>query len=384
MRTSCIPVEAGEKKSTSFMTKLRGLIDIRDNRGKRHELAYVLGSVVLAIMSGRSSASSIQRFIKNRIEWLRHILNNSEAKPVSRAQLPRILAKVDWVALNEIIWVHFGLKIEVERDKWYALDGKALRGIEQSGERVLLAVSHLERKTVAQKRRQGPKESEITAVREMLAETSLEKGRITLDALHCNPTTTQQSHQAGCLFIIQLKVNQPTLFEKMSQEAAEARPLATLKSTQKNQGRLEVRQAALFDMTHLQLDPRWSQSGLATLIVISRRTTQLAKQKSSAEVSFYLSNVQVQADDQQLQSELVAAIRHHWHIESDNYIRDVSFQEDLVKTKDSNQGHVLASLRTLAIRVFREANINNFRAALDHFSDDPAYFEVFLPRFGFL
>ncbi len=178
MTTSCVPVETAEKKLTSFMVKLKRLIDTRDNRGKRHELAYVLGSVVLAIMSGRSYASSIQRFIKNRIEWLRRILGNPEAKPVSRAQLPRILAKVDWVALNEIIWVHFRFKIEVEQNKWYALDGKALRGIEQSGERVLLAVSHLERKTVAQKRMQGPKESEITAVRDMLAATGLGKERL--------------------------------------------------------------------------------------------------------------------------------------------------------------------------------------------------------------
>ena len=87
MTTSCVPVEITEKKLTSFMARLKHLIDTRDNRGKRHELVYVLGSVVLAIMSGRSYASSIQRFIKNRIEWLRRILNNPEAKPVSRAQL---------------------------------------------------------------------------------------------------------------------------------------------------------------------------------------------------------------------------------------------------------------------------------------------------------
>jgi len=73
MTTSCVPVEITEKKLTSFMARLKHLIDTRDNRGKRHELVYVLGSVVLAIMSGRSYASSIQRFIKNRIEWLRRI-----------------------------------------------------------------------------------------------------------------------------------------------------------------------------------------------------------------------------------------------------------------------------------------------------------------------
>ncbi len=117
MAIICPPMETSKRKLTSFMAKLRQLVDCRDNRGKRHELAFVLGSVVLAIMSGRSSGSSIQRFIKNRIKWLRRVLGNLEANPVSRAQLPRILAKVDWVALNEIIWVHFGFKIEEEQSK---------------------------------------------------------------------------------------------------------------------------------------------------------------------------------------------------------------------------------------------------------------------------
>ncbi len=56
----------------------------------------------------------------------------------------------------------------------------------------------------------------------------------------------------------------------------------------------------------------------------------------------------------------------------------------VIRTKDSNQGQVLASLRTLAMRLFREADIENFRAALDDFSDNPEYFEVFLRQFGFL
>ena len=83
-------------------------------------------------------------------------------------------------------------------------------------------------------------------------------------------------------------------------------------------------------------------------------------------------------------NELGTAIRQHWSIEADNYIRDVSFQEDQVKTKHSNQGQVLASLRTLAMRLFREANIPNFRAALEDFSDNPERFEAFLRQFGFL
>lgn len=371
-------------KVTPFVASLKTLGDTRDNRGKRHDLDFVIASVVLAIMSGRSYASSIHRFIVHRIDWLCDILERPEAGPVSRAQLPRILESVEWNGLNEITMAHFGVKIEVKGKEWHALDGKTLRGIPGQKERVLLAVSHTERKIVAQKPMQGAKESEITAVREMLRETGLEKGKSTLDALHINPKTTKQVNLAGGLFVIQLKDNQPTLFGQMSQEAAEAVPLGTVKSAGKGHGRLEIRQATFFNVKHLKLDPRWDESGLNTLIVMSRRTTEIAKQKSSADVSFYLSNALLEQGDKQTQQELFIAVRKHWSVESDNYIRDVSFKEDAVRTKNSNQGQVLASLRTVAMRLFREAKISNFQAALEKFSDCPEQFEIFLKQYGFL
>lgn len=66
----------------------------------------------------------------------------------------------------------------------------------------------------------------------MLAETGLEKGKETLDTLHFNPTATRQIHQAGGVFVIQLKDNQPTLLAQMSQEAAQAIPLGIITTSQ--------------------------------------------------------------------------------------------------------------------------------------------------------
>jgi predicted transposase YbfD/YdcC len=369
---------------TSFTTKLKRLIDKRDNRGKRHELAFVLGGVVLAIMSGRSYASSIHRFMKNRFKWLCQVLGYKVSQVVSRAQLPRILDGVDWSALNEIVAVQFGVRIEGQDKEWYAVDGKTLRGVAGQRERVVLAVSQTGRQTVAQHPLHGTKKSEITGVRELLATTGLDKGKITLDALHFNPTTTGQINQASGQFVIQLKENQGRLLEQMSQEAAEAAPVDTLKSVDKGHGRLEIRQAIFFKIDHLQLDRRWGESGLATLIVMARHTTDLATQKRSAEVSFYCSNVSMDPVDAAPQQELFQAIRGHWGVEADNYIRDVSFQEDQVRTKYGNQAQVLASLRTLAIQLFREAGFVNFKAALETFADCPDQFKAFLIQYGFL
>jgi len=140
---------------TSLVAKLKRLTDKRDNRGKRHDLAFVLGGVILAIMSGRSYLSSIYRFIQNRLKWLRRVLGYQQAQAVSRAQLPRILDNIDWAALNELLEEHYGVWIEVQDKGWYALDGKTLRGVAGQQERVLLAVSHSERKTVAQQPMHG-------------------------------------------------------------------------------------------------------------------------------------------------------------------------------------------------------------------------------------
>ncbi len=138
-------------------------------------------------MSGRSYLSSIYRFIQNRLKWLRWVLGYWGAKAVSRSQLPRILDDVDWAALNELLEEYWGVRIEVQDKAWYALDGKTLQGVAGQQKRVLLAVSHRERRTVAQQPMHGPKESEITVVRAMLAATGLDKGKNTLDALHFNP-----------------------------------------------------------------------------------------------------------------------------------------------------------------------------------------------------
>ena len=51
----------------SFIEALDELTDSRDTRGKRHSLPFVIGSVVLAILIGRSKVSSIFRVVLQKI-----------------------------------------------------------------------------------------------------------------------------------------------------------------------------------------------------------------------------------------------------------------------------------------------------------------------------
>jgi hypothetical protein len=119
----------GRKQAATFIKDLDNLNDPRDNRGKRLDLAFTIGSAVLAILSGRSKVSSIHRYMENRADWIRKTIKKPKAKVVSRAHLPRILVIVDLDELNDIVEAHFSIRLEVDdQDEWTAIDGKTLRG----------------------------------------------------------------------------------------------------------------------------------------------------------------------------------------------------------------------------------------------------------------
>ena len=375
------------EKAESFINALYGLTDPRDNRGKKLDLAFTIGAAVLAIMSGRSKLSSIHRYIGNRAGWLRQVAKKPEALLVSRAHLPRLLAIVPLDELNDIVEVHFSMRLAINaQDEWTAIDSKTLRGTtsanDKQGERTLLAIAHTKRDILAQRPMSGPKSSEITAARELLRETGLEKGKITLDALHMNPTTTAQINLAGGAYIIQVKDNQEKLREQCERLAAEDVPLGVITTTEKGHGRHETRNGAFFDLEKIEFSERWSESGLRTLVVMKRQTIITAQQKASSEVSYYMSNQQVSPEQFDVQSELFTAIRRHWGVESENWIRDVTFNEDQVKTRCADQAHVMACLRTFVVQLFRKANLRNFQAAVETFCDCPDKFEAFLCQTG--
>jgi predicted transposase YbfD/YdcC len=369
-----------------FVEALRQLTDDRDNRGKRHALAFVVAGVVLAILSGRSKVSSIFRYLRNRIEWLREVTQHPEAGVVSRAHLPRLLARVDWVELNTLIDQHFGVQVELSATHdWVAIDGKVLRGTLASGDKqsVVFAVRHASRTLLAQAPMHGSKASEIPVVRDLLQHSQLEARKVTLDAHHCNPTTTAQIHQAGGQYVIQVKENQPLLLTQCQSVAAAAVPLGSHDECEKGHGRLTTREGQCFDMRALRLAPRWSDSGIHTLVVMTRHTVTFATQKTTCETAYYISNQALSTDPQAQALELTGAIRQHWHVESDNWIRDVTLDEDHIKTTSANQAQNMGCLRSLAMRLLRRFNVKNFQEALEDFADCPSRFEALLRQVKF-
>jgi predicted transposase YbfD/YdcC len=235
---------------------------------------------------------------------------------------------------------------------------------------------------LAHQRLAGPKRSEVTAVRALLAQPQLQGSKVTLDAVHCTPATTAQIHQAQGGYLGQVKANQPTLLSAVRALEATAAPLGTLQRVDKAHGRLEVRHATFFSLSSLPRAPRWQHSGLRHVVRVERTTEQLKIAQRSQDVSSYVTTQA--AAPPPAQRELFAAIRGHWGCEADQWIRDVTFQEDQIHSQQPTQAHALSSLRTLMMGLFRRAGVGNMRAMLDSLADSPTLFKQLLCQVRFL
>ncbi len=114
------------------------------------------------------------------------------------------------------------------------------------------AVTHKSKTILAQSPLPSRKAAEVTQTQILLRHSGLEKTKVTLDALHPLPRTTEQIHQAGGSYIIQAKGNQSILQRQLQQVRATHQPLDSYKQIDKGHGRLEVRQGRCFDVRELE------------------------------------------------------------------------------------------------------------------------------------
>ena len=228
------------------------------------------------------------------------------------------------------------------------------------------------------------KSSEIPVMREFLKETGLEKAKISLDAHHCNPETMTQIEQAGGLYLIQVKENQPKLLEQCRALAGQS-PLAETIEHDCGHGFITTRQANLHNVQLSDIDNRWQDSGLRTLVVMNRETFNKSSQKITNETTCYLSNYQ-NDDKQHTVKNLASAIRGHWRVESNNWQLDVTFGEDRVQVKNGNQAQIMGKLRCFSMNLLRWAKTGtqNFQASIEKFTDSPESLISMLKQVNFL
>jgi predicted transposase YbfD/YdcC len=330
-------IQPCSENNRSFFEKLQNEkdLDLRDNRGKRHDLALILVGVMLALLSNRDgNLSGMQRYLKNHYERLVEVLGVEKKTPVSRSQLPIILAQVSVSGFDRLLFENYGIKLNELEKKWFAVDGKEFRGsIEKGnkrGEAIVQAVAHEDLQVAAQDYYSGEKESEVRAVRNLLSENGLASQKISFDALHCKVGTLEIVTREGGKYLVGLKDNQKELKKQITSAMENQNCLMKIKTEEKGHGRIETRIYQFYDVLGLEKDERWKDCQIKTAVKVKRERIELKTKKTSLEESYYLSNEVGKYE------ELAQAVRKHWQVETNNQIRDVSLKEDKMRSKKRN------------------------------------------------
>lgn len=363
------------EQSTTFFEILQNSqsLDLRDNRGKIHEISVVLIGVLIAIFRGRDgNLSRIHRSMVNTHDSLLIALKVEEQLVISRSHLPILLKKVCVETFSSLVFEHFGLVLSDAIKAWFAVDGKELRGTiltgATRGEAIIQAVSHDNKMVYCQGYYNGNKESERPAVTDLLRKSGLSTQGITLDALHFTPKTLSCIAESGGNYIVGLKENQLELYNDMKQ-------LFTIQNTdyqyvtdEKAHGRAETRQYKMMDVSNEFFDKRWQFADFKTVIEVRRTRLNIKTGKFSDEFSYYMSNCKAGSARQARQ--ISDLIRQHWSVEVNNHIRDVSFKEDALQTIFKAIAQSLSIVRTLIINILQKQKIKNVSATLDNFADN--------------
>ncbi len=361
-------------KTTTFFQLLETTpqLDGRDNRGKRHSLALVLTGLVAALCCGRDgSLSRLHRHMVNHFKNLLEATQLTDHKPISRAQLPLLLAKVNGSCFAQLLFEWFNIVLDEEQKRWFSLDGKELRGSIQSGytrgEVLVSALDHQTHQVVAQSYYSGCKESERPAVAQLIEDQNLAHQKLSLDALHLIPSTLKLIHTGRGQYVVGLKPNQAHLYRSCTlKDLFETADYERVDAKLKKHGRVEQRRYRSFTLSACSVAVRWQKAGLCTLLCVVRSRTKSGVM--SAEVSYYVSN---QAVSNQAQAdELFDAIRGHWAVEVMHHKRDVSLSEDHLRTSKVAVSRMTGSLRTLVINLLESLKVKNMAAQLDTFADD--------------
>ncbi len=339
-----------------------------------HQLLDIVAITLLAVMCGAEDWTDIEEFGGSRHDWLQTFLELPGGIP-SHDTFQRVMGLLERQQFAACLFQWTQAIHEATGGKLVAIDGKALRRsfARKSGKAMLHLVtawasdSGLTLGQVACEE----KSNEITAIPELLKLLSLKGCTVTIDAMGTQKEIAAQIREQKGHYVLALKGNQSGLARDMQRlfDQGMSCDFAGMQhdvhqTFERGHGRDEERTCHVIEIPreHPQRT-RWKD--LRTLAVtISRRTVD---GQDSWESRLSVSSHPPRA------KRLAHAIRRHWSIEnSQHWVLDVSFGEDIRRQQDRHGAANLAAVRRLALSLLRQdtsvnrgAKCKRMKCALD-------------------
>lgn len=367
---------AGQQVIAALRELFDQLVDPRAPQGIRHKLTSVMMITVLAALAGAGNFREAGDAAADLPETLLALAGarisprTGRAQPPSGATIRRVVCEIDAAHADALVgrWLAAAVAAArasaeaagaTERDPqlpdgvdWLdglALDGKTVRNSAAPGGmdvRLFSALLHREQVVIAQIA--VPEDTtEVTCVAELLDPVDLSGKVVTGDAAHTQGDAaaeyvagTRQAHYA-----ITVKGNRDKLLGQIW--ARMPRPIegsADYTHEQIIGGRRIVREIWVRP-GHGITFPRLEQ-----VFRIRRQVFDLSDQRLSKE---YVHGVTSLDANQASPQQLLGLVRHHWRVEINHQVRDVTWREDHQHAYTGSGPQVMATIRNLALAILR-------------------------------
>jgi predicted transposase YbfD/YdcC len=355
-----------------LLAYLAAIDDPRSRAGRRHPLVAVLLIAAAAVLAGARSIAAIAEWAADTPQSIRAALGTRRDPFAGRWVVPtettirRTLARLDAEALAAAIGAWLADRDRPGRRRAVAVDGKTLRGAQDTQGRqvhLLAVMDHATRAVLAQ-RQVGGAPGEVPGFQPLLADLDLAGVVVTADALQTHREAAEflvTSKQAQYLFTV--KANQPALLDRCAHLPWHRVPVLD-RTRDRAHGRVELRTLKAVSVAGFAF-PHAAQ-----VIQVTRKVRDLDTRRWRTVTVYAITSLTFA---QASPARLADYIRGHWAIENGlHHVRDVTFAEDASQLRTGTGPQVMACLRNLIIGLLSCAGPVNVAAALRHHARDSA------------
>ena len=330
------------------------LKDHRIDRHKQHELIDIIVLCISAVISGAEGWKDIEEFGHSKLEWLRKYVPLKNGIPVDDT-IARVISRLSAKGFQECFQSWVQSVFDVTEGEIISIDGKTLRRSydKKSGKRALHMVSAWasENNIILGQVKTQEKSNEITAIPELLKVLELKGCIVTIDAMGCQETITQDIVGGGGDYAIAVKANQGHLhdsvidfFTAAQEHAFQGVDYQYHETIDKGHGRVEIRRYWISGaLNSIHKPEKWKNLCAVGMVESERHEGD----KISKEKRYYILSFNKVAL-------FAKAVRLHWGIENKvHWVLDVTFGEDESRIRRNNVAQNMGVMRHMSLNLLK-------------------------------
>jgi predicted transposase YbfD/YdcC len=341
-----------EEFRNSVLSYFRNVPDPRNGSNLTYKLEHIFFIILTAMLAGANSINQIAMFAKAKAQWIKRLIAIDSIPCYGIFWWTLVRIKPEF--LEQLLGAWIGSLPEGLRDQVLAIDGKCLRGTQDSATLNpalhLVSLFAVAKGIILAQQPVESKSNEITAIPKILEQLDIQGAIITSDAMGCQTDIAKKICAGGADYVLALKGNAGHIYDDVVEyfKEAEEAGYEYLEHTFSSEndfghGRVVSRTVrCVQDIEWLPQLDRWEK--LKGLIeVISEREE---KGKVTHERRYYITSLDATGE------RLCRVIKSHWAIENNLHRQlDVNFVEDASVVNTGCAAENLATFRRLALNM---------------------------------